>query len=190
VDVRRFGEDGGEAASDADLLRLDDADAFAVVYDRHAGAVFAWARARVGDYAEDLIAEVFARAWYGRRRFADQAGGSALPWLLGIAQHVLGDSLRKQRVECGARERLGLPPATAPEPGYDAVDERLSFPEAARRAIAALPEADRRLLQLRVIEDLPYRDIARRLRCTPVAARLRLSRALRRLHLALGGQRP
>jgi hypothetical protein len=80
--VRRFGADCGADVSDASLCRLDDA--IAVVYDRHAGVVFAWARSRVEQYA-GLTAEDFARAWYSRRRCADQAGGAALPWLLGTA---------------------------------------------------------------------------------------------------------
>jgi RNA polymerase sigma-70 factor (ECF subfamily) len=172
------------------LLHANDADAFAVIYDRHVGAVLAWARARVGEYGEDLTAEVFARAWCSRRRFSDQGNGSALPWLVGIAQHVLRDSLRKRRVETAARERLDLPLSIAPEPGFEAVDARLSFPEAVRQALAGLPEVDRQLLYLRVVEDRSYREIGARLRCTPVAARLRVSRALRRLHLALGGPQP
>lgn len=53
-------------ASDAELLREADPDAFAAVYDRHADAIYAWSRARVGDYAADLTAEVFARAWLSR----------------------------------------------------------------------------------------------------------------------------
>jgi DNA-directed RNA polymerase specialized sigma24 family protein len=90
--VRRFGADCGADGSDASLCRLDD-DAMAVAYDRHAGAVFAWARSRVEQYA-DLTAEDVARAWYSRRRCADPAGGAALPWLLGTAQQVRGDWLR------------------------------------------------------------------------------------------------
>jgi hypothetical protein len=35
-------------ASDAELLNAADAEAFAVVYDRHVASVFAWARARTG----------------------------------------------------------------------------------------------------------------------------------------------
>jgi DNA-directed RNA polymerase specialized sigma24 family protein len=38
-----------------------------------------------------------------------------------------------------------------------------------------------------LVENRPYREIAQRLHCTPVAARLRVSRSIRRLHLALGG---
>ena len=175
-------------ASDAELLDAADAEAFAVVYDRHAASVFAWARARTGEHAADLTAEVFARAWLCRRSFRDQADGSAFPWLCGIAGNVLRDSLRRRRVEDRARRRLGLPSAVAPDPGYEAVERRLSLPEAALRAIAELPESERELLDLRVVQERPYWDIAERLRCTPQAARLRVSRTLRRLNLASGGE--
>ena len=179
-----------EDLSDAELLRLEDPDAFAELYDRHANRVLAWARARAGAFGPDLTAEIFAQAWRSRRRFTDRAGGSALPWLLGIGHNVLRASVRKRRVEQSARERLGLPVTLAEEEGYGAVEERLSFPSAVLRAFADLPEAERHLLVLRLVEDRPYREIARRLGCTPVAARLRVSRSLRRLQLAIGGSRP
>jgi RNA polymerase sigma-70 factor (ECF subfamily) len=174
-------------ASDAELLRIEDADAFAVVYDRHVEEIFAWARSRVGDYAADLTAEVFARAWRDRKRFRDQAGGSAFPWLLGIAKNVLRDSLRRRQVETSARERLGVPTQVLADPGYEAVDERLSFPSAVLCAFANLPEPERELLVLRLVEDRSYREIAVRMNCTTVAARLRFSRSFRRLQLIVGG---
>ena len=174
---------------DAELLHVADPDAFAVLYDRHVGQLFSWARARVGDHAADLTAEVFARAWLCRSSFRDQAAGSASPWLFGIAQNVLRDSLRKRRVEDRARKRLGLPPAVGADPAYEAIEGRLSLPEAALHAIQQLPEAERELLDLRIVQERSYLDIADRLRCTPAAARLRVSRTLRRLNLALGGQR-
>src|SRR5262249_31897832 len=175
-------------ASDAELLLLADGEAFAVVYDRQVERVFGWARARVGDRAADLAAEVFGRAWLGRGRFRDQAEGSAWPWLYGIAQNVLRDSLRKRRVEDGARARLGLPLSVVADPGFDAIEQRLSLPEAVARALAELPHDERELLWLRVVEERPYRELATALRCTPEAARTRVSRALRRLRLTVGGQ--
>jgi RNA polymerase sigma-70 factor (ECF subfamily) len=176
-------------ATDSQLFGLDDPDAFAVVYDRHVSAVFGWARRRVGEHAADLTAEVFARAWLSRRSFRDLADGSAFPWLCGIAQNVLLDSLRRRRVENRARAQLGLPRQVDPDPAYEDIERRLSLPDAALQALAELPEDERELLDLRVVDERPYREIAERLRCTPQAARLRVSRTLRRLNLALGGQR-
>lgn len=73
-------------------------------------------------------------------------------------------------------------------PEYEAIERRLSLPAAALRAISELSESERELLDLRVVEERSYWEIAERLRCTPQAARLRVSRALRRLNLASGGQ--
>src|SRR3954471_21307885 len=42
-----------------------------------------------------------------RGRFRDVRGASALPWLLGIAANVLADTVRRNRIETEARERLG-----------------------------------------------------------------------------------
>ena len=140
----------------------------------------------VGDHAADLTAEVFARAWLSRGSFKDRAEGSARPWLLGIAQNILVDSLRRQRIEDKARARLGLPRELVTEVGYELVEEQLSLPEAALKAIADLPETDRQVLDLRIVEGRRYREIAAQLNCTQVAARLRVSRALRRLNIALG----
>jgi RNA polymerase sigma-70 factor (ECF subfamily) len=173
--------------SDGQLLRAGDADAFAELYDRHASAVFAWARARAGDYAADLTAETFARAWVLRRRYREHSSGSALPWLLGIAGKVLLESLRTRRIEDRARRRLGLPEGSGVDPQLEAVDERLSLPEAVGRLIEGLPEQERELLRLRAVDGRPYREIAARLGCTPQAARGRVSRLLRQLQTTLGG---
>jgi len=177
-------------ASDAELLRKGTRDAFAEIYDRHAREVYAWARVRIGEHAADLTAEVFARAWLRRSRFRDEEQGSALPWLFGIAQNVLRESLRRQRVEDKGLRRLGIPLPAVTDTELDAVHERLSLSDAHRLALASLPQEDRELLRLRVIEERPYREIAARLRCTPQAVRLRVSRLLRQLQYTLGGQQP
>ena len=92
---------------------------------------------------------------------------------------------RLRQVEDSARSRLGLPLTSFEERGYEAVEERASFPRAVIRALAGLSETERQVLVLRLVEDHSYREIADLLNCTPVAARLRFSRTLRRLTLAL-----
>lgn len=168
------------SASDADLLRAADARAFGELYGRHAEAVYEWFARRVAWAAADLTAETFARAWLSRRRFRDDRDGSALPWLLGIGRNVLRESARQDRVETAARERLGLPLALADD-DYAAVDDRLSPRPSLRAALAELPPHERAALELRVVDELSYDDVARSLRIRPAAARLRVSRALRRL---------
>ncbi len=162
---------------DADLIRSHD---FGALYARHVEAVHGWFAARVAWAAADLTAETFARAWLARRSFHDERGGTALPWLLGIGRNVLRESARRDRVETAARERLGLPLELADD-DFAAVDERLSPRPSLRAALEALPEHERRALELRVVDELPYDDVARSLRIRPAAARLRVSRALRRL---------
>lgn len=174
--------------SDAELLTLSssDGEAFGLLYDRHAEAIFTWCRARAGEAAADMTAEVFARAWLNRGRFRDEANGSAGPWLFGIASNLYRDWLRRERVETKARRRLGLP-ELRDDPDLERVEERLSPPADVLGAIASLPAADREALELRVVEDRPYSEVASRLECTPQAARSRVSRALRRLHVNLKG---
>jgi RNA polymerase sigma factor (sigma-70 family) len=169
------------SVSDADLLRAASARAFGELYGRHAVAVHEWFARRVAWAAADLTAETFARAWLSRRSFNDERDGSALPWLLGIARNVLRESARHDRVETAARQRLGLPLEISDDEGFADIDERLSPRPSLRAALEDLPVHERRALELRVVDELSYDDVARSLRIRPAAARLRVSRALRRL---------
>jgi RNA polymerase sigma factor (sigma-70 family) len=177
---------GSGEPSDADLIRASASDpaAFGTLYERHVLHIYTWCRGRLEWAASDLAAETFAQAWLSRDRFRDQRQGSALPWLLGIAHNVLRETVRLDRVETAARERLGLPLDLAAEDGYAAVERRLSPRIALGAAFDLLPEHEREAVELRVIDDLPYDTVAERLDIRPAAARLRVSRALRRMSLA------
>lgn len=172
-------------ASDAELIRAARSSpvAFGTLYERRALDVYTWCRRRLEWAASDLTAETFAQAWLSRDRFRDEHDGSALPWLLGIARNVLRETIRHDRVEARARERLGLPLDLATEDGYAAVEERLSPRTALAAALDRLSEHEREALELRVVGELPYNQVAERLAVKPASARLRVSRALRRLAL-------
>jgi RNA polymerase sigma factor (sigma-70 family) len=173
--------------SDAELIRdaAVDAAAFGELYERHVRAVFGWFERRLAWAAADLTAETFARAWLRRSRFRDDRGGSALPWLLGIAANVLRESARRDRIETRARERLGLPLELASDEGFAGVEARLSPRRALAGAFERLPRGERQALELRVLDELSYGEIGKRLSIRPTAARLRVSRALRRLDPAV-----
>jgi RNA polymerase sigma-70 factor (ECF subfamily) len=162
-----------------------DPAAFSVLYARHVEAVHGWLRQRIEWAAADLTAETFARAWLVRSRFRDSRDGSALPWLLGIASNLLADTARHDRIETRARERLGLSLDLADEEGFTEVDERLSPRLALARYVESLPAHERDALDLRIVQELSYDEVGARLGIRPAAARLRVSRALRRLSLSV-----
>jgi RNA polymerase sigma-70 factor (ECF subfamily) len=85
--------------ADEDLMTLverRDADAFAVLYDRHGGAAYSLAHRIVGDrsVAEDVAQEAFLSVWRSGARF-DAARGSVRSWTLGIVRNRSIDALRR-----------------------------------------------------------------------------------------------
>ncbi len=179
--------------TDADLLRAAHADpqAFREFYERYAVWVRAWFQRHTGSdsVALDLTAETFAQAWHSLRRFKDLADGSGAPWLFGIARNLLRQYHKHNRIESAARVRLGLPAAFAESEEDEAVDERVaarSLAPALAAAVRLLPPDQRAALELRVVQQLDYEEVAGRLGCSENAARLRVSRALRALTVELG----
>ena len=88
------------------LVERRDADAFAVLYDRHGGAAYSLAHRIVGDasVAEDVTQEAFISVWRSGARF-DAARGSVRSWTLGIVRNRAIDALRRSS---GSAPKLDL----------------------------------------------------------------------------------
>ena len=178
--------------TDAQLLcaARNDPDAFAELYGRHARAINGFLRSRAPErVAGELTAETFAQAALGLKRFRDEADGSALPWLYGIARNLLRTFYERERIESKARDRLGLP-RDSYELDVQATNERLDAERLRPRlssALESLPPSQRRALELRVVDELPYGQVASSLGCSEVAARVRVTRALASLSRLLKG---
>ena len=167
-------------ATDVQLLRAADEDpsAFRVLYERYAPRIHAFHGRRVSDpeAAHDLTAETFAQAWISRHRFRDEAAGSTGPWLFGIARRVLLVSVRRRRIERSACERLGVLEDLGREPA--AAEPQESWLDGLDDELLDLPDGQRQAIQLRVLDDLAYEDVADALGTTPLGARTRVSRGL------------
>jgi RNA polymerase sigma factor (sigma-70 family) len=137
------------------------------------------------EVALDLWAETWAAAFASRRRFR---GDDPSGWIYAIAWRQYAMYVRRGVAERRALERLGLEP-----PGLEDVDaerlERLAglgeLREALARGLGALSTEQREAVKLRVLDELAYSDVAKRLRVSEDAARARVSRGLRALAEAL-----
>lgn len=173
--------------TDAELLAgsARDPDAFGIFYDRHAERLLTYFARRTWDAqdAADLTAETFAAAFAARRRYRD-TGAPAFAWLLGIARHQLHHALRRQRIDDRARRRLKIERVALDDASLARIEELVDLRAIRPRLSAALeqlPPAMARAVELRVTEELPFAEVARRLGCTEGAARVRVSRGLHQL---------
>jgi RNA polymerase sigma factor (sigma-70 family) len=165
--------------TDAELLAAagKDASAFRELYDRYCERIhrFQLGRTRNRDAALDLTAETFAQVWLSRDRFRDLADGSAAPWLYAIARHVLIASVRKGRLEEQARTQLRLIRSEAP------AEPSSLWVEGLDEAFADLSPELRQAIELRIVDDLPYAEVAAAIGTTSGAARVRVHRGLNAL---------
>jgi RNA polymerase sigma-70 factor (ECF subfamily) len=178
--------------NDTDLLLASRTNpaTFVELYRRHAEDLLRYFARRTLDpeAAAELTAETFAEAFVSRGRYTQVEGVNGVAWLYGIARHQLGRFFRAGRVEAVARRRLGMPERPLPTDDYERIEDLVDFApirEALVDALGALTEDQRQALQLRVIDELPYPEVAARLSCAEATARQRVSRGLRRLALVL-----
>ncbi len=169
---------------------MAQSDAFIALYERDAEAVLVFLTRRTLDVevALDLTAETFAQAWRGWSGVRIDSPEEVRAWLFTIARRQLGRYLRRGHVERRALRRMGVTLPTLHEDDIDQI-ERAAGLSALRSTLGAelqkLSHDQRDALQLRVVDELPYEEVARRLGTTEPTARARVSRGLRALAVAL-----
>jgi RNA polymerase sigma-70 factor, ECF subfamily len=135
------------------------------------GAVTAYARRRGSRDPDGIAAEAMTIAW---RRLDDVPADDPLPWLYGTARNL---------VLAEARRSAPSAPATA---GGEHVDQPpVDLDPSLERALRGLSQLDREALLLVAWEDLTPGQAAKALGVSPVAFRVRLLRARRRLQASL-----
>ncbi|MDQ8043246.1 MAG: RNA polymerase sigma factor [Solirubrobacteraceae bacterium] len=162
---------------------------FVAWYEKEAEAVLVFHARRTLDpeLALDLTAETFAQAWRSRGQLQSAVPEVRRAWLFTIARRQIGRYHRKGRVEREARERLQIQTPPAHEDDLAAIDERAGLPELRAAMTAELERlsADhRRALQLRIVEERPYDEIAGLLGVSEQTVRARVSRGLTALSKA------
>ncbi len=159
-----------------------DADAFGLLFERHARTIYNHCFRRTGDWArsEDLTSVVFLECWRGRDRHVEP--GKVLPWLLGIATNVCRNERR-----CIARHRAAFDRLPPPEPVFDLSDDSLDRLEdehdmrALLSLLSQLAGGEQDVVALCVLAELSYGDAAAALEIPIGTVRSRLARARAKL---------
>jgi RNA polymerase sigma-70 factor (ECF subfamily) len=179
-------------------IRERDSAALRALFERYHTRVFHFAMRRLRDagLAEEVVADVFYEVW----RSVDHFQGASRPstWIFGIANFKSAGAHRDRR----RHKRAAVVPTNV-ESLHRIADDRDAGARLAarqelglvRRALASLPAEQREVIELALVEGLPYEEIATRLGVAEGTVKTRVARARARLRRDLerfdvGGARP
>ncbi len=171
-------------ASQIELLRRQDKDAWAAFFAAEMPAIYRYALSRLGGSheAEDVASHVFEEAWENAKSLEDR-GLPPRAWLFGIARHVVASHQRSW---------LRRPPILAlesfdrgePDPGLDPELMDLTH------SIAKLDRSYAEVISLRFINSLSLQETASVLGVSVDAVKARQARALVRLRAIMKPRNP
>jgi RNA polymerase sigma-70 factor (ECF subfamily) len=202
-------QSGGERCADGCLIReliAGSESAFATLYDRYSGSIFATAQhaSRDRGLAADVVQETFLALWNKAESF-DPSRGSLIAWLSTIARNRTVDHLRAAGRRLAPApfsaydwadategagmdwlERTGeLVGAAVPDPEPESVLESKETREAIAAGLAALGSRERQVILLAYQEGLTQSEIAARLGWPIGTVKTRMRRAHRQLRVVL-----
>jgi len=148
--LRRIAQDGNKAA-------------FADLYDRFAGAVFAVILTIIRDRAEaeDILQDCFCSIWDHAEQY-DPAKGKAVSWIMTIARHKALDYVaklkRQTKIADRMKERSQDPPESVSKDAFHstALNEES---QAVQHALKDLPQDQRQAIQLAFINGMTQTEV-------------------------------
>lgn len=177
--------------SDVDLLHAvadGDEGALARLYDAYRVILFGLLVRILNsrEEAEDILQDVFVQVWRRAKDF-DEKRGKPFTWLVTLARSRAIDRLRL----LGARQRLVT---GAAQEQTDEVSDALSDTimgtrrEIVRRALAELPDEQRKALVLAYFDGLTQSEIASKLNTPLGTVKTRMRSGMQKLRALLGPQ--
>jgi RNA polymerase sigma-70 factor (ECF subfamily) len=162
-----------------------DEGSLAELYRRHGATSLSLARRVLGDrtLAEEVVQEVFVRAWRDPSRF-DATRGSVRSWLLAQIHGRAVDTLRSENARRAREERDAR--RARPDP-IDLEREvmELAEGEAVRGALLTLSEPERAAIELAYFGGHTYKEVALLLEQPEGTVKSRIRSGLLRLRAAL-----
>ncbi len=168
------------------MQSLDDIEVFADFYRAYYESILAFLARRVLDpeVAFDLMSETFAKALERRRQFRGQTTQEEQAWLFAIARTELLHYWRSGKTERAAIQRFSISVPALSDEEADRVEALAgldTLAESVAGALDALPADQRAAVELRVVREHSYAEVAAALAISEQTARARVSRGLRAL---------
>lgn len=173
------------------MASADARAVFDALYSEHRHAVHAYVLARTADreVAQDLVQDVFLRAWRSIASWQALAPERRRAWLFTATRNLVIDHLRASATRARTSERLALQARLAPQ-ASESPEVGLAASEQMRQLDAAiwrLPEALRAPLLLQLVGRCSSVGIGELLGQPPGTVRFHLAQARERLAAELSG---
>lgn len=156
-----------------------DTEAFGNIYDAFLTPIYRYVVFRFPeDLAEDLVADVFVKAWEKLHTYKARAGIPFSAWLFRIARHALIDAYRAER---GFEELTEEYVDETRDNDPKVRTERTLSVATVRHAIDQLPKDYREVLLMHYVAGLGHTEVAKALSMTEGYVRIMKFRALKKL---------
>ncbi len=175
---------GLENKSNPELMELykdGDMNAFEIIYSRYAGKLYNFFLKFTGDAetSKDLLQETFYKIHKARKSYYN--GFALSTWIFTIAKNVLKDKFKKQN------KVIPLENITEPTSNPEDTIEKEELEKAVQNALNLLPEDEKIIIILSKYENMKYKEIAKILKTTTGAVKVKAHRAYKTLREYLKG---
>jgi RNA polymerase sigma-70 factor (ECF subfamily) len=184
-----------ENGSDEELMariQRRESDALGLLYDRYSGILKALIMRIVHNDAEsdDLLQEIYMEIWNQAQNFSAQKG-KPLGWMVTLTRRRSIDRLRKRQAYARAEERLQVETEQQPDAWvHNTTEDDIAMSDTRKvlfGAIANLPEAQQRAIELAFFKGMSQREIAAHTNIPLGTIKTRLELGLKKISEALRG---
>jgi RNA polymerase sigma-70 factor (ECF subfamily) len=163
---------------------LTEDQALRSAYRTHGPELYRFALRQLYDEgsAQDVVQEVFLRAWRSADRF-DPEVASLRVWLFAIARHVVVDEIRRSTAR--PARVFGLAPGSAKDPGDGGFDEQTMNAWLVEEALTRISPEHRTALVETYFRGRPHAEVAAEQGVPPGTLRSRLFYGLKSLRIVM-----